>query len=142
MAQIRAPLAIVEEWWRKSNEYFYQSNDGIHSLHMKGFDAMVLLLSKSIDHNQIRRAMAVFDSEGRVSMQYEKSNAAPVRHVSYGFMESTHLTFLHLINKIDTLQSIIDGKIPKSHVDQNIQTDFVECNAMPINIGEMLNENL
>ncbi|GMS96958.1 hypothetical protein PENTCL1PPCAC_19133, partial [Pristionchus entomophagus] len=148
MTQSGTPFATVEEYRRKSDEYFYQTNDGIHSLHRKGFDVMVLLLSKSFDHNLIQRALASFDSEGKVSMQFEGSKcvcvcvADPVRMAMYGYIESSLLTFLHLIDRINSLQAIIDGKIPKSLVEQNTQTDEISLNAMPINIGEMLNENL
>ncbi|GMS96965.1 hypothetical protein PENTCL1PPCAC_19140, partial [Pristionchus entomophagus] len=93
--------------------FYEQSDDGILPLMTRGFKAMKLLHSRTYDR-KIQRALITLDSERKISMQLENSNADPVRIVMYGFIESSHLTFLHLIDKIDTLQSIIDGKIPKS----------------------------
>ncbi|GMS86087.1 hypothetical protein PENTCL1PPCAC_8262, partial [Pristionchus entomophagus] len=144
-------LVKIEEERRKSYEFSRQSNDGLHSLMSRGFDYMALIHSKTSDRNLIRRALRTLESEQKISMEFEISND-PTRVMSFGFIESVHLTFLHFTDKIDSQQALIDSlqaqvdlNIPKSTVEQYAQTDQISVELLLKDMikleEEMINEN-
>ncbi|GMS86464.1 hypothetical protein PENTCL1PPCAC_8639, partial [Pristionchus entomophagus] len=134
-----AALAAVKEWQTKSGDAFNRSNDGYHSLMERGFDSSVYILDPTSNPNRIQRSLRDLDSELKNTMKEEEKNgnAESDRMMAYGFVESVHLAFLHLIEKnqslqahndalqvdINSLQAQIASIIPKATVEQGAQTD-------------------
>ncbi|GMS87884.1 hypothetical protein PENTCL1PPCAC_10059, partial [Pristionchus entomophagus] len=148
--QLQASLAIVEGWRRK---FFYPSNDVLHSAMLKGYDSAAVILSPTSNHNRIQLALRTLDSERKISMEYEDSNADPIRLMTYGFMESVHLVLLHLTEKNHSLQAHIDSlnaqiarNVPKSVVEQETQTDQISVELLVNDMikleEEMINDNM
>ncbi|GMS86090.1 hypothetical protein PENTCL1PPCAC_8265, partial [Pristionchus entomophagus] len=146
-------LTIIEGWRRKNDDLFIKSNDGLCSVMTRGFDSMIPIFSLTPDRNHIQRASRSLDSERKLSMEYEGSNADSARIVMYGYIESAHLTILHLMEKIDSqqgridsLQAQLDKNIPISTVEQYAQTDQISVDLLVKDMikleEEMINENL
>ncbi|GMS83589.1 hypothetical protein PENTCL1PPCAC_5764 [Pristionchus entomophagus] len=142
----RSEVALVEDFRRKSCQIFHQTNDGFHSLMMKGFDSMGLIFSQNADRNQIQRALRTLDSERKISVEYEDSNADSVRLMMYGFIEAVHLTLRHLTQKNDEekenftqLNAELQKKV--NDVTNEMANLMGEVNKLTDTNGRLANEN-
>ncbi|GMR37666.1 hypothetical protein PMAYCL1PPCAC_07861, partial [Pristionchus mayeri] len=88
----------------QSSDFFSQSNDSLLSLIAKGFETMSVSLSDDSDRKHVQCALLNLESQRKITMQFEDNDSDPLRSLTYGLIESIHLTLQKLHRKIDALQ--------------------------------------
>ncbi|GMR31299.1 hypothetical protein PMAYCL1PPCAC_01494, partial [Pristionchus mayeri] len=93
-------VSTIEEWKKKCVEYSNQSIDALVNVISRCFDSMFVIF-KNADISHIRRALRTLDFERSQSFEDENIAEISIRSLMYGVMESIHLTFLHLTEKMN-----------------------------------------
>ncbi|GMR50590.1 hypothetical protein PMAYCL1PPCAC_20785, partial [Pristionchus mayeri] len=75
-------------------DFSASSPDALVSIFSSTFKASSLILNNS-DPGQIQRALKFLDLERTTCLQLEKTEKLSIRSLSFGIIESYHLTLLH-----------------------------------------------